>query len=453
MMNKQSSNKEILNIGIPTFLETLFTTFASMIDSKMVAVMGVSAISAVSVTNQPRLFIFGVFFAIQTVTTSLVAKYYGRDDREAANRVFDHVLKLVVILSLGLGLLSVLLARPIMALFSGQKDTLENSIIYFRIVMGGMVFNLLYMTINSALRGIGKTKLTFADNVLSCVVNLSFNYLLIEGHFGFPALGIAGAAIATVLGNAAALVMSILFACNSRIYISIPFCLERKYCMARESMKEITDMTKSCAVDNLNMRLALLFISGITARIGSFQMAVYAVGNYLMNVNYALGTGLQTSAVTLVGRAHGRDDYDLINETCRAITKIGMITAVALGIVMATGGRLFFSFFSSEEEFIAMGAASAIFIGVISIPQTLKFINNGCLQGMGMMKQSMFCSVIAFTVVNLGSVVLTVLVFHMGIWGVWISTLLCQTSQALMLYYFIKHPGKEISRYEKRVDG
>jgi MATE family multidrug resistance protein len=172
-----------------------------------------------------------------------------------------------------------------------------------------------------------------------------------------------------------------------------------------------------------------------------------------MNVNYALGTGLQTSAVTLVGRAHGRDDYDLINETCRAITKIGMITAVALGIAMATGGRLFFSFFSSEEEFIAMGAASAIFIGVISIPQTLKFINNGCLQGMGMMKQSMFCSVIAFTVVNLGSVVLTVFVFHMGIWGVWISTLLCQTSQALMLYYFIKHPGKESSRYEKRVDG
>ena len=139
-MNKHRLNKEILNIGVPSFLETLFTTFAAMIDSKMVAVMGVSTISAVSVTNQPRLFIFGIFFAIQTVTTSLVAKYYGRDDREAANRVFDHVLKLVVILSLGLGLLSVLLARPIMALFSGQKDTLENSIIYYRIVMGGMVF-------------------------------------------------------------------------------------------------------------------------------------------------------------------------------------------------------------------------------------------------------------------------------------------------------------------------
>lgn len=217
-MDTQSLNKEILNIGVPAFLETLFTTFAAIIDSKMVAVMGVSAISAVSVTNQPRLFIFSIFFAMQTVTTSLVAKYYGRNDPEEANKVFDHVLKLTVLLSLGLGLLSVLLAEPVMQLFSGQKDTLENSVIYFRIIMAGMVFNLLYMTVNSALRGIGMTRLTFADNVLSCVVNLSFNYLLIEGHFGFPALGIAGDAIATVLGNAAALGMSLVFACSKKSF-------------------------------------------------------------------------------------------------------------------------------------------------------------------------------------------------------------------------------------------
>ena len=134
-MDTRNLSKEILNIGVPAFLETLFTTFAAMIDSKMVAVMGVSAISAVSVTNQPRLFIFSVFFALQTVTTSLVAKYYGKNDPEEANKVFDHALKLVAFLSLGLGLLSVILAEPVMKLFSGQKDTLESSVIYFRIIM------------------------------------------------------------------------------------------------------------------------------------------------------------------------------------------------------------------------------------------------------------------------------------------------------------------------------
>ena len=79
---RKSLYKEIMKIGVPSFLETLFTTFAAIIDSKMVSAMGVTAISAVSVTNQPRLFIYSIFFAMNTVTTSLVAKYHGRDDQE-----------------------------------------------------------------------------------------------------------------------------------------------------------------------------------------------------------------------------------------------------------------------------------------------------------------------------------------------------------------------------------
>ena len=67
--NKKDLTKEILKIGIPSFLETLFTTFVSVIDSKMVSALGVTAISAVSVTNQPRLFVYSIFFAMNTVTT------------------------------------------------------------------------------------------------------------------------------------------------------------------------------------------------------------------------------------------------------------------------------------------------------------------------------------------------------------------------------------------------
>ena len=99
MSRQEDMYREILKIGIPTFLETLFSTFASIIDSKMVSAMGVTAISAVSVTNQPRLFIYSIFFALNIVTSSLVARYHGKGDRKAANMVFDHTLKLVLVLS------------------------------------------------------------------------------------------------------------------------------------------------------------------------------------------------------------------------------------------------------------------------------------------------------------------------------------------------------------------
>ncbi|MDO5455351.1 MAG: MATE family efflux transporter [Eubacteriales bacterium] len=434
---ENSLEKDILIIAIPTFLETMFVTFSSIADSKMVSAMGVTAIAAVSVTNQPRLFVYALFFAINTVTTSLIAKYRGKEDRETANRVFDHAMKLIFILSVVLGTLAVGLARPVMILFSGQPDTQEDSIIYFRIVMGGMIFNLLFMEINAALRGIARTTLTFTDNVLSCVVNLFFNYLLIEGHWGFPALGIAGAAIATVLGNVAACILSVAFVFNKNLLINIPYCLDKRYRMSRDTLEELLTETRSCAIDNLAMRVTLLVISGIIARIGSFQMAIYSVGNYLLNVNLALGTGLQTSAVSLIGKSYGENNYQRIKDYRRSILKLGMIGAVILAVLIAGGGRAFFMFFSTDETFVATGAVSCLFIGVITIFQTLKFINGGCLQGVGMMKEVMYCSIISFSCVNLPVVALLVLGFHKEVLGVWTASLLAQAVQAFLLRRFI----------------
>ena len=430
--------REILNIGIPSFLETLFTTFAGIIDSKMVSALGVTAISAVSVTNQPRLFIFSVFFALNTVTSSLVAKYFGKKDRETANRIFDHVMKLVLILSAFLSILAVALARPIMIAFANQKDTMEHSIIYFRIVMGGMIFNLVFMTINSALRGCGLTKLTFVSNVVSCLVNILCNYLFIEGHLGFPRLEYAGAAIATVTGNFAAMILTLVFANKKDLFVNIPYCLKQKYRMTKESLTEITQLAKSCVTDSLAMRLSLLFISGIVARIGSYQMAVYSVGMHLLNVNFALGTGLQTAGVALIGRSYGAEDKKMMKTYKNSLLRIGNITAVALALVIIAGGRWFFGFFSEDEKFIEMGTISCCIIGIITLAQTLKFVYSGYLQGIGAMKQVMVASIVAFTGVNLTTLAVFVLVLHSGIWGVWISSLLSQSVQAIILYIYVR---------------
>ena len=428
---------EILNTGIPTFLETLFTTFADIIDSKMVSALGVTAISAVSVTNQPRLFIYSIFLALNTVTSSLVAKYLGRKDREAANRVFDHVMKLTFILSIVLGAAAALLARPIMIVVSNQPDTLDASVVYFRIIMIGMIFNLLYLTINAALRGCGMTRMTFATSVLSCIVNLFCNYLLIEGHWGFPALGIAGAAIATVIGNVAALILCLCFVWKKTRFINIPYCVKQRYHMRRDSMKEIKTLAKSTVTDNLVMRVSMLLISMIVARIGSFQMAVYSVGMHLMNINYALGNGLQASAVALVGRSYGEGDPAKLKATKDKHLKIGVICAIGIGVLIILTGRFFFTFFSTEAEFVRLGTWSSILIGLITVIQTMKFVYSGCLQGVGAMKEVMKASVVSFAAVNLSTLAFLVLVLHSGLLGVWICTFIAQTVQTAMLRTYL----------------
>ncbi len=430
--------KDILNIGIPSFFEALFIALANMIDSKMVSAMGVTAISSVSVTSPPRLFILSVFVALNTVVTSLVARCMGEDDRDTANRYFDSVLKIVIMLSIVLSILSVALAYPIMFAFSHQMDTLDASVIYFRIIMAGTIFNTVFMTINAAFRGCGHTRLTFVSNVISCVVNIIFNYLLIEGHLGFPALGIKGAAIATVSGTVAALIFMLVMAFRKDFFVNIPYCISRKYKITAEGTKEIREMSASTITDGIIMRISILLIGAVVARIGSYQMAVYSVGLHLMTVNQALGTGFQTSGVALIGRCYGAGDKVLLNKYKDNLVKLGAIAAIILGVMIVTGGRWFFSFFSKEPEFISMGGTSCLFIGAITLSQTMKFVYAGCLQGVGAMKEVMKASIVSFAMVNLSIIVITVFVLKIGIWGAWTGSLVAQTVQAIMLWRYTK---------------
>lgn len=425
--------KEILRIGIPAFLETLFTTIAGIIDSTMVSALGVTAISAIGVTNQPRLFFFSVFIAINTVLSSLIAKYNGKKDRDMANRLFDSALKIVILLSILLSLLAVVFARPIMIAFSHQPDTLADSVLYFRIVMSGMIFNSLFTTINASLRGCGMTRMTFVTSVLSSVVNIIFNYFLIEGRAGFPRLGITGAALATVLGNAAALVLCVCWVMKKDLFINIPYCVRAGFRLSREILSEPASLVKSTFTDNFASRLSLLIISAIVARIGSYQMAIYSLGMHLMNVNFALGMGLQTSAVALLGRSFGEEDRGKILSYKRAHMEVGLLSAAVLAVIIIVGGRAYFGLFSDDEEFISTGALTCIIIGIVTLFQTLKFIYTGCLLAVSAMKDVMRASVISFSVVNIGMLLILIFVFRSGIWGVWIASLSAQAAQALML--------------------
>ena len=437
-IKNDSITREIINIGVPAMFETLVSTLTGIIDSKMVSALGVTAISSVVVTNQPRLFLFTPFFAINTVTASLTARNVGKGDRDAANRILDAVMKLVVVLSFIMSLFAVLFARPVMIVFSNQKDTLDASILYFRIVMGGMLFSTFFMAVNSALRGCGRTKITFTTNIVSCVVNIIFNYLLIEGHFGFPRLEYAGAAIATVLGNAAATLITLFFAFKAELFVNIPYCLRKKYKVTREVLAEIGDMAKNCIADSFTLRLSLLISSGIVARIGSFHMAIYSVGVHLMNVNMALGTGLQTAAVALIGRCFGAGDMEGIKTYKKHIIKLSAVTGVILGALIMGGGRWFCGFFSNDTEFLSTGSASCVVVGVMTLGQTMKFAFSGCLQGVGAMKEVMIASVIAFAWVNLVTMAVLVMVFRFGLWGVLAGSLLTQFTQAASLYVFMR---------------
>ena len=436
--NSLTIKKEVWQIGVPAIIESLFTTFASIIDTKMVSALGVTAISAVSVTNQPKLFIFSLFFAANVTLSAMVARCLGQNNRKRANEYLASAIILAIISCLVISAVCVVAARPIMVLCSGQKDTMELSISYFRIVMGGMIFNILFMLINSALRGCGYTKITMQTNIISSVVNICFNYLLINGRFGFPRLEIKGAALATVLGTVVALVISTIKLFNEEFFVNARYILRERIRISKEACMEFFSMWKNICIENLMTRVGFLISSMITARIGSFDMSIYSIGMTLMNITFAFGDGLQSAAVALIGRSMGEQRIDKVQDFTTAIQKCGFECSLVIGILYAVFGRLYYSFFSPDPVFITRGMIVCFIIAVIGPIQVAQIIFNGVLKSMNCTKQTLYAAVISVTIVNPIVAFTFAFLLGMGIWGVWIGILVSQLTRLLILLKLYK---------------
>lgn len=434
----KKDKKEILKYAIPSMIEQMCITVTSVIDSQMVSALGVTYISAVSVTNQPRMFVTTPFFAINTVISSLIAYYYGKKDRDKANSIFATALWIVIVLSVSLGVLCFVFAVPIMKLCSGQEDTLDLSVQYFRIVMLCLVFNVLFMAINAGLRGYGKTNLSLWTNIISCVVDIIFNYLLIEGHFGFPALGISGAAIATVLGTVAALILALVFVLRDKEFLNVKYCIKKKIHFSKESFKEIAKDWKEVFVERIMMRIGSLICSAITARIGSYQMSIYSIAYNLLDVNYSIGIGFQNASIVIIGRNRGEGKNNSIVDKSHKLLRMSAICGVIMSVVFIALAYPYVLMYSDDSTFVKYAFIACVIFSFISIVQVPKITTTGILQGLGMMREtkkaSIYAIVIAQNVINF----LCVIVFNIGLLGVMLAIVLSQILWFIISFYYYK---------------
>ena len=144
-----------MNMAVPAMIESFFVAFAGLIDSLMVSALGSNAVAAVGLTAQPKFMGLSVFLAINVAISALVARRFGENKRREANALLSTALVLICGLSVLLGIVFVVLAPQIMNLCGSTPETHDSAVLYYRIVMGGMIFNCIQMGINSAQRGAG----------------------------------------------------------------------------------------------------------------------------------------------------------------------------------------------------------------------------------------------------------------------------------------------------------
>ena len=259
--------KKAISVAWPAMTESFFVTLAGMIDMMMVAELGSYAVAAVGLTNQPKFIGLTIFFGINVAVSALVARRRGENRRENAHEILLTATGLTGVLYAVITVLCEVFAPKILELAGSNEDTHEAAVEYFRIIMGGMGFNVLTMIINAAQRGSGNTRISMTTNLTSSVVNVIFNYLLIGGHLGFPAMGIRGAAIATVLGTVVSAGMAVQSLFRKSSYVRIPDMIRQKVRPTRESARAIWRLAWNTSLENIAMRIGFLATALLAARL------------------------------------------------------------------------------------------------------------------------------------------------------------------------------------------
>ena len=414
---------EVFQMAWPAVCESFFIALAGMVDSLMVSSMGASAVAAVGLTAQPKFMGLALFFAMNVSVSALVARRRGEQKRDSANQILAAAIVFVILAAIVVSAVCVVWANQIISFCGSAEDTHAPAVIYYRIIMGGMIFNVLSMVINAAQRGSGNTVIAMRTNIVSNLVNIVGNYLLIQGHLGFPSLGIVGAALATVLGTVVACIMSFVSLMNKDGFVSIPYLVKNKIRPSMGPVSSIVNLGTSVFIEQVLMRVGFMSTAMMAAKMGTNALAAHQVGMNILSLTFSFGDGMQVAAVALIGRSLGEKKPQRAWQYGKTCQMIGLCISCILAVIYFFGGESLYHLFFEEQEIVDIGVEIIRMIIIIVLFQVSQVIYMGCLRGAGDTTYTAIASTISVTVIRTGVSYLCGFVLGMGMVGIWMGVL------------------------------
>lgn len=412
-------SKHVMKIVWPAMIEAFLVSLVTMLDGIMVSDLGNNANTAITITKQPIFLMICFVTALNIAITTIVARRKGQGRIESANKTMHVGVVIAAIFALFLSGLMFLLAKPVCLFMGATDDTVSLATTYLQIISAGFIFNALRLSINAAQRGMGNTKVSMITNVIANVVNVGLNYLLITGKFGFKAYGIAGAAYATIIGNAVAFVISFLTILIAKKGLKFNFKFLRPN---KETLKDIFHIFPSTMVEQAFMRIGFILFAIIVNKMGTDQTYVHGICNDINSLLFTLSDGFAIGTSAIVGHRLGEKRKDLAVVYAKVSIMLSVFCGILIcGLMLLVRGNIIMLYKPERQELFDMASNVLIIGAMIMIPQNIQWVITGVLRGSGDTKFTAANSLISVTFVR--PIISYLLCYHtpLGLYGAWLG--------------------------------
>jgi putative MATE family efflux protein len=360
---------------MPVLLSSLFQRLVSIVDIFMVGGLGAAAIAA---TGLGQLLIFvtmTVFWGLSTGATVVIAHLWGAgrrlDARRAAFASFLLCGAMVVAATLG----GLLLGKEVARFLGATSEVLAYASDYIRLVFLYFAFTAGLNILSAIMQGTGNTKTPMQGVILVNVLHVAIAYPLIYGHFGFPRMGVVGAAYAINLSEMCGFLYLLVQALRlGYLKIGPPdLALLRK----------VWDIGYPVALERVAQQSGQLFYSKFIIGFGTAAYAAHQIGLSIESLSFMPGAGMGIAAATLMGHALGARKIRRAHLSHAAALRLAVMVMASMAVLFLCLPHQLIALFTSDPEVIEKGSVFLRLVAFAQVPLAISFVYAGSLRGTG----------------------------------------------------------------------
>lgn len=370
----------LLSMAFPPMISMLIQALYNIVDSIFVAQISSQALSAISLAFPIQSLMIAIFVGTNVGLNSLISRRLGEQRHSDANDAAAHGLIISVLSGIFIALVGLLGTRPFFLMMTDNQEIIELGCTYTMIVTGVCMFNSIQCCVEKMLQSTGNMVAPMVSHVIGCVVNIILDPILIFGWFGIPAMGITGAAIATVTGQACGMIFCIVMFIKTNKILKVSF---KGFRFKGSIIKDIYQVGfPSIVMQSIGAVLTTLMNMIL---INFSEAAVNVLGIYYKLQQFILmpTLGVTQGAMPIVGYNFGAGNKKRIMKTIKMALIFG-IGIMCIGLILfQVFPQTLLSMFNADAETLAIGIPALRIVSLSFIPTGYAIVMGTNFQAVG----------------------------------------------------------------------
>ena len=418
-MKNRSFEKEVMKIAIPVALQSMLQSSFSMVDQIMVGQLGEKSIAGIEIAGKPSFIYSFVLGAIAAIAGIMVSQYIGKEDRKQEEKSICINLLISVVVGLIFFAVASGFSSAFMQVFTGDKSVIAEGERYLRLI--GWTFIPMGITTILAvpIRCHGKSSWPLYVGLLSAVVNTGLNYVLIFGHFGFMALGIKGAAIASVVSQVLSVIITV--AMFFRLYGKIKFSVS----LGKSGYIQYFKMLIPVVLNEFLWSIGQSINTFVYGHMGTAELAAMSLTGPVQGLMIGALSGIAQAAGILIGKKLGEGDYNKAYKESIWLCIYGFAGSLCLSVLLVFLRFPYVHIYQVEATVHSIGAMLLLAFAILTPVKVLNMIlGGGVIRSGGKTKYIMMIDMLGTWLIGVPLALYTGLVLKFPI--VWVYFILSQ---------------------------